>query len=262
VLNPDSPLPLYRQLADKLREGIREGEYPAGTRIPSEHALAERFGIGRPTVRQATDLLVRQRLLERRRGAGTFVCRPTDEVDLFSLAGTSAAFLEKGIEVTTDYIRPLELTSIGDQVGTPFDGDSAYALSRVYRVASGPVLLEEIYLDPNLFRGIERYDLRGDSLARIVGEHFYLRPESAHQSFTVAFLDREDARALEVDAETPVLQVRRGLCFRGVGDAIVGILYCRTDRFAFSQTLGPADVLPDRFGDSDPSEGVNGRGPE
>ena len=62
-LNPGSPLPLYRQLADWLLARMRSGEYPPGSRIPSEPALARRFGIGRPTVRQATDLLVRRRCL-------------------------------------------------------------------------------------------------------------------------------------------------------------------------------------------------------
>ena len=59
ALNPASPLPLYRQLADVLLARIREGEYPSGIRIPSEPELARTFRIGRPTVRQATDLLVR-----------------------------------------------------------------------------------------------------------------------------------------------------------------------------------------------------------
>ena len=64
VLNPESPLPLYHQLADLLLQRIRAGEYPPGSRIPSEPELVRSFGIGRPTVRQATDLLVRRHCLE------------------------------------------------------------------------------------------------------------------------------------------------------------------------------------------------------
>jgi GntR family transcriptional regulator len=76
ALNPESPLPLYRQLAELLLERIRVGEYTSGSRIPSEPELARTFRIGRPTVRQATDLLVRRRCLERRRGSGTYVVEP------------------------------------------------------------------------------------------------------------------------------------------------------------------------------------------
>jgi GntR family transcriptional regulator len=60
MLNPQSPIPLYHQLADILMAGIRSGDYPTGHRIPSEPQLAKDYGIGRPTVRQAIDVLVRQ----------------------------------------------------------------------------------------------------------------------------------------------------------------------------------------------------------
>ena len=92
MLNPASPVPLYRQLADDLLASIRDGRLHVGSRIPGEHELAERHGIGRPTVRQATEVLVRRGVLQRRRGAGTFVARPPQDVDLFSLGGTLSAF--------------------------------------------------------------------------------------------------------------------------------------------------------------------------
>ena len=68
MLNTESPLPLYHQLAEILTAEIRSGEYPPGSRIPAEMGLAQTYGIGRPTVRQAVDLLVRKGLVKRRRG--------------------------------------------------------------------------------------------------------------------------------------------------------------------------------------------------
>ncbi|MBW2575327.1 MAG: GntR family transcriptional regulator, partial [Deltaproteobacteria bacterium] len=70
MLNSKSPIPLYRQLADILLIKIRSGEYTSGSRIPSENSLSASYGIGRPTARQATDLLVRKRILVRKRGSG------------------------------------------------------------------------------------------------------------------------------------------------------------------------------------------------
>jgi len=96
MLNSRSPIPLYRQLTDILLSKIRSGEYPQGERIPSEHELAETFGIGRPTARQATEQLVRNGILIRKRGSGTFVQSEQKEVDLFSFAGTMASFHKKG----------------------------------------------------------------------------------------------------------------------------------------------------------------------
>ena len=73
MLNPKSPVPLYHQLADILLERIRSGIYTTGQMIPSETGLAQQYGIGRPTVRQAMETLVQKGVIQRRRGAGTFV---------------------------------------------------------------------------------------------------------------------------------------------------------------------------------------------
>ncbi len=71
ILNSSSPM--YMQLAQKLREDIRVGLYPVGSRIPSEKELCEQYGISRVTVRKTLDLLVGEDLLTRRQGSGTFV---------------------------------------------------------------------------------------------------------------------------------------------------------------------------------------------
>ena len=126
MLNPQSPIPLYRQLSDLLREGIRSGEYPAGTRVPSEHRLAEQYEIGRPTVRQAIDVLVREQLLSRKRGSGTFVRKESGEVDLFSLAGTIASFHKKGLDVTTRILNKIKRKRITGRTENPFSGKEAF----------------------------------------------------------------------------------------------------------------------------------------
>ncbi len=69
MLNHTSPIPLYHQLADILQERIRSGQYSPGQMIPSETGLAKEYGIGRPTVRQAMDTLVKKGLIQRKRCA-------------------------------------------------------------------------------------------------------------------------------------------------------------------------------------------------
>ena len=57
----------------RLRSQIGSGEWPVGSRIPAEPALAELLGVGRNTVREAVQSLVHAGLLERRQGSGTYV---------------------------------------------------------------------------------------------------------------------------------------------------------------------------------------------
>ncbi len=238
MLNPQSPVPLYHQLADIIMARIRSGEYPPGSRIPSENSLAATYGIGRPTARQATDLLIRKHLLIRKRGAGTFVRTGKKEIDLFSLAGTIASFRDKGISVHTDILLQTRLQDIEDEPENPFAGKKAYFFSRLSKVDEIPVLLEDIYLHPALFSGIDRIDLAGLSLSQVVDEHYYMRPVGGYQNFRIGYIDGKRADTLAVSLTTPVLVVKRFIHFKQADNAIYSELYCRTDQFVFSQTLG------------------------
>lgn len=217
---------------------IRSGEYPAGAKIPSENMLATDFGIGRPTARQATDLLVRRGVLVRKRGAGTFVRHEQKEIDLFSLDGTTSSFRKKGVTVTTEVLRPAGLQTVKDDSENPFSGQQAYFLSRLSRVKTTPVLIEDVYLHALLFEGIERIDLSGQSLSRIVNERYYMRPIGGKQNFRIGYVNGEKSNNLKVSHRTPILICRRFLNFEQVENGFYSELYCRTDKFVFSQTIG------------------------
>jgi len=241
MLNPDSPMPLYRQLADLLADSIRRGTYPAGSRLPAETRLAADHRLGRPTVRQALDVLVRAGLVERRRGAGTFVRPPREEVDLFSLAGTLSAFQQRGLALATELLRPVRLARVPRGGANPFAGGRAYHLERVRRVDGEAVLLEALFLHPEIFAGLEREDLAGRSLAAVVAERYFMRPCGGRQTFRIGHLEGARAAALEVDPATPLLIVERLLHFPRAEGAVYGELFCRTDRFVYAQTLGGSD---------------------
>lgn len=238
MLNPDSPVPLYRQLSDWIMARVRAGAFPVGGRIPSEHQLAAMHGLGRPTVRQALDGLVRKGVLVRRRGSGTYVREQAEEVDLFSLDGTAASFRKKGLDVETRIIDPVSLIQVSGPAENPFCGRRAYYLSRLTRVSAEPVLIEKIYLHDGLFAGIEHMDLQGHSLSAVAEERFYLRPTGGRQSFRIGYAEGEDTRRLETAPHTPLLVVCRRLDFNPAAQGVFAMLWCRTDRFVYSQTIG------------------------
>ncbi len=238
MLNNQSPIPLYHQLADLLTAQIREGDYAVGDRIPSEHQLAAAYGIGRPTVRQAIDMLVRRRMLLRRRGSGTYVAAAEHELDLFSLAGTTSAFQRQGLTVDTRVRCKLKKTIVKNDNDNPFNGGEAFFFSRRSLVDDVPVLIEDLYLHPDLFNGIDRIDLEGRSIADIAAERYYMRPTRGRQNFRIAYLQGTRAKDLGVSATTPILAVKRYLHFPQADNAIYAELFCRTDQFVFSQTIG------------------------
>jgi len=238
MINPQSPIPIYRQLADLLTAKIRQGEYLPGGRIPSEHQLAATFGIGRPTARQAIDMLVRKGLLARKRGSGTYVCEAQQEVDLFSLDGTTASFRKKGVAVETRIITSIHLRAIGSDPDNPFKGQEAFFLARLTLVDRMPVLMEDLYLHAALFAGIEKLDMEGRSLSAVAEEQFYLRPVGGKQSFSIGYADPVRQLHLKTGAQTPLLMVKRYLHFPQMANGVFSHLWCRTDQFVFTQNIG------------------------
>lgn len=65
--------PLYQQIKQILLDEIRQGLWKAGEQLPTESALAERFGISVGTVRRALGSLEDEGIINRREGSGTFV---------------------------------------------------------------------------------------------------------------------------------------------------------------------------------------------
>ena len=65
--------PMSELLADKLAAMIMQGEYAHGEKLPNERELAERLGVSRTMLREATKQLAARGLVDIRRGVGTFV---------------------------------------------------------------------------------------------------------------------------------------------------------------------------------------------
>ncbi|MBT4290915.1 MAG: GntR family transcriptional regulator [Deltaproteobacteria bacterium] len=237
MLNPQSPIPLYRQLADIIFNRICSKEYPTGSKIPPELRLADHYQVGRPTVRQAIDHLVRKNILYRKRGSGTYVQEPGEEVDLFSLAGTSVAFGNRGETVEVKLLKPVTIIKVPKNPHNPFSNQKEYYFSRMTTSNQQPILLEEIYLNAEVFSGLENLELEGQSLSRIVEEKFYLKPETCKQNFIVKTPTKQQAKLLKMASSEPLLVVHRYLHFPKLENGIYSILLCKTDQYVFSQTI-------------------------
>ncbi|GHH88566.1 GntR family transcriptional regulator [Streptomyces sulfonofaciens] len=64
---------LSEQVIAGLRAQIVSGEWPVGSRIPTEPELVEQLGVARNTVREAVRALAHNGLLDIRQGSGTYV---------------------------------------------------------------------------------------------------------------------------------------------------------------------------------------------
>src|SRR4030095_1270188 len=97
-LSPNSPVPLYTQVRELLRERILRGHYKPHDQMPSEHDMVRSFGVSRITVRQALTDLQRQGLIFKIHGKGTFVSKSKAVQSLARLEGFGEALSVSGHE--------------------------------------------------------------------------------------------------------------------------------------------------------------------
>lgn len=64
---------LYIQIAKQVKEYLESGALGAGEKLDTEEELAKKFGVSRPTIRQALSVLEKEGYIDRIHGKGTFV---------------------------------------------------------------------------------------------------------------------------------------------------------------------------------------------
>ncbi len=104
-LDPYSDTPLYRQLHGQIRDGVRKGTLPEGTRLPATRELAGQLGVNRATVSSAYDLLEADGLLRGHVGRGSFITRSADPIPVTRTPATTLSVLS----IRFDTSRPSEL---------------------------------------------------------------------------------------------------------------------------------------------------------
>jgi DNA-binding FadR family transcriptional regulator len=67
------PITLTEQVTQQLRAGIADGTYPVGARLPTGKQLAEQYGVSPAVIREVTEHLRSQGLIESRQGVGSTV---------------------------------------------------------------------------------------------------------------------------------------------------------------------------------------------
>ena len=75
------------EIVELLEKAITSGEYTVGSQLPSEKTLAERFGVGRPSVREALFLLQQQGFVDVTSGSRARVTAPTSRFLIDQLTG-------------------------------------------------------------------------------------------------------------------------------------------------------------------------------
>ena len=72
-VDPALEVPIYQQLVDKIRSGVRLGTLAPGEQLPTVQEMAQALSIARGTIKRAYDELEHLGVLEKIQGRGTFI---------------------------------------------------------------------------------------------------------------------------------------------------------------------------------------------
>src|SRR6478736_3902200 len=130
-IQPIEPRRLYLQIADQVRSLITAGEFPPGSRLPAERELAKRFGVSRPSLREALIALEVEGYVDVRPGSGIMVTKPnsvalepsSDEGPLEVLRARSLIEGAIAAEAARD-IKPKDVAAL-EQILLAMEGEAA-----------------------------------------------------------------------------------------------------------------------------------------
>jgi GntR family transcriptional repressor for pyruvate dehydrogenase complex len=96
---PIKPKKVSTQIADQIRSSILSGEFTPGDKLPPERELAEMFGVSRPSVREALNVLASSGLVQSYQGGGTVVMSLVDTTGTNTLSELIRVQQDRALDV-------------------------------------------------------------------------------------------------------------------------------------------------------------------
>lgn len=207
LIDKDSAIPYYFQLADTLRNQIKSGSYKAGELLPSERELCLSYDVSRSTVRQAIQLLREEGLIRKERGVGTRIeSRPKIEQDLLGYHNFDLQMLKKGHSASVNLLKDEILDKPGrvQRLMKLPEESSIFKVVRLRLVDNEPVFLEKIYMPLERFPGLRKeIFLKTDIFLKQIGSEYNITLGDAKLYIEPVILDASEREVLGI-TEHPV----------------------------------------------------------
>ena len=233
-VNRRSPVPLYYQIKERLRDWIASGHFEPRERFPSERELEKSFGVSRLTVRRALSELSEEGYLYREQGRGSFVAHSRIEHPFGLLTSFTEDMKRRGLPSGSIVLGCTVVTDAGaaDRMDIPRE-EALVRLVRLRLCDSQPMALQTAYIRSTIAPGLEKADLIDGSLYRTVETVYGVRIDHAVQSIEARIATEYEMEKLNVRGGCAVLATQR-LTFLHNGEALefVRSTY-RADRYRF-----------------------------
>jgi GntR family transcriptional regulator len=238
----DGPVPLWHQIADRLRAAIERGQFKPGDALPSETKLNERFGVSRTTARASLDRLEQEGLISRRSGKGSIVMSPRVEQPLNLLSSFSEDMLRRGLKPSYE-TESAHLAPATAEVAEAFSvgpSSDVFRIQRLLKADGQPMGVSESWIAPAVLAagaapGIIDLDRR--SLYTWLETHCGAKITAGHEFIEAAKANKRLAFVLSVSVGAPLLVARRYSNDADGKPIEFAVLHYRADRYRFRVDL-------------------------
>lgn len=231
--------PLYRWLAETLREDIQRGVYKPGDLLPPERELTQRYGLSSITVTRALNELAREGWLYRKAGKGTFLKRDKLEERLGRL--TSFAEEMQSRRITPQYkLLAAQAVVPPSEIARALQLASdvrAFLIERVHLAKNEPLALARGYWILEIGEQLVQRDLNRIPLYETIERELHIPLVEAEESISATVADARLARHLGVPRRAPLLVQERLTFTTEMRPVHFTTTYFRADRYKYKIRL-------------------------
>ncbi len=229
-----SSVPLHAQVEDLLRRMAEQKKYKEGMLLPNEVELAKQLGISRNTLRQATNKLVYEGVLIRKKGVGTKFSDTHVDSRARNWSSFSQEMRAKGIQVRNFEIKAswvLPPRSVASFLGVS-EGKKVLQMERLRGTPQGPFVYFISWFHPRI--GLTGNEDFSRPLYEILELEFATVVKVSKEEINACAADRELANKLGLDPGSPVLKRRRLVYDPGNRPVEYNVGYYRGDSFTYT----------------------------
>lgn len=234
LLDPKNYLSLHVQLKNEIEKKIVDGEYVA--QIPSERELMKEYDTSRSTVRKAIGILVREGILEKRHGKGTYVSLKPIHNWLGHLSSTTETIRNLGMKPGAELItyKKMKPSAYIEKI-TGFK--EVFYIKRIRYADNIPVGVECHYYPLAIGEALMRYDLNKVTLYDLVENDLGIQFLEAEQIISSGPAPAGFGQYLNLEENANVLKAER--IIKGQAEEIIEFeeAFYRSDMYSFEINL-------------------------
>lgn len=200
----------YKDIAEDIRTKIRNGEYTFGQKLPYEYVLCMSYHCNKETMKKALDILVKEGLIIRRRGAGTFVkdYSPDDNENFQNVFSRTLLEKNDGKNKVENQVIEFEVLPADEFLAHKLQitvGDFIYHII-VLRILNGlPYLLDISYLPLSVIPNLKLDNIK-DSIYSYIENTLKLKIQSTHLNISSTLSTPLEQEYLGLTDKEPYIQ--------------------------------------------------------